>query len=93
MRHAPFKLGNELTFHTVNQHLVDLHAALVTHTDVTVVLDLEAVTACDSAGLALLIDMKRWCAKQKKKLYLMSVPPLIVVLAQFCGVDDLLQEP
>lgn len=92
MTQSILAVGSELTFNTVNTHLAHLHAALSGHTDATVTLDLDGVTACDSAGLALLIEMKRWCVKQKKQLNLVSVPSLIVALAQFCGVNDLLQE-
>ena len=85
-------LANQLTFDSVNRHLANLHACLSGSVVSAVVLDLQAVTACDSAGLALLIEMKRWCKQQQKTFQMISVPPTVAVLAQFCGVEDLLQE-
>ncbi len=85
------KLNHQLTFYTVNGLLKDLQAMMLGNSATAVVLDLQSVTACDSAGLALLIELKRWCAKQKKTLQLVSMPHSIKMLARFCGVDDLLQ--
>jgi len=85
------KLENQLTFNTVNDHLTQLHMALSAKPASFVVLDLQGITACDSAGLALLIEMKRWCKKQEKSLQIVDIPADVVVLAQFCGVEDLLQ--
>lgn len=88
-----FKPSNELTFDTVTSDLSLLHAYLKKNPDRVTRLDLRAVTLCDSAGLALLIEAKRLCNNQKKTLTIEGMPKAVEALAQFCGVDTLLNEP
>ena len=88
-----FKPSNDLTFDTVTSDLSLLHAYLKKNQACVTRLDLRFVTLCDSAGLALLIEAKRLCNKQNKKLIIEGMPKAVEALAQFCGVDALLSEP
>ena len=58
---------------------------------VQVHLDLCAVTQCDSAGLALLIEAKRLCKQYSKTLIIDGMPKAIYALAEFCGVEAMLE--
>ena len=52
--------------------------------------DLQQVGQCDSAGLALLIDLLRTARQYKKPISFGGVPKQLKVLAQFSGVTDFL---
>lgn len=51
---------------------------------------LEGILQCDSAGLAFLIEAKRLCKQQKKRLIIEGMPDVVYALAKFCGVDTIL---
>ena len=88
-----FKPSNTLTFDTVITDLYHLQTYLKKSQSPVVCLDLSAVTLCDSAGLALLIEARRLCMKQHKTLLIEGMPKAVDALAQFCGVDLLLNAP
>lgn len=54
-------------------------------------LDLTEVTLCDSAGLALLIEARKLCAKNNKSFEVKGMPSETLSLAEFCGVKELLE--
>lgn len=54
-------------------------------------LDLSQVQKCDSAGLSLLIETKRLCTRLNKPFEIEGMPDAIHDLAEFCGVDIILQ--
>jgi ABC-type transporter Mla MlaB component len=54
-------------------------------------LDLEAVSAVDSAGLALLIDWLAWCARHDRTLSFRNLPAAMQSLADISEVRELLQ--
>ena len=56
-------------------------------------LDLEAVSAVDSAGLALLIDWLAWCTRHDRTLSFRNVPTAMQSLAVISDVRELLQPP
>ena len=56
----------------------------------TLVLNLEHVTHCDSAGLALLIQARRLCQEKQSVLRIEGMSQAILDLATFCDVDKLL---
>ena len=93
MHEHVFKPSSKLTFDTVVSDITQLHAACKKNQNLALCLDLSAVTQCDSAGLALLIEAKRLCNQQNKKLMINGMPKAVEALAQFCGVDALLNEP
>lgn len=55
-------------------------------------LDLSKIEDCDSAGLAMLLAVRRSCEKYNKKYILTHIPEKIKSLAHFCGVEQLLMQ-
>lgn len=53
-------------------------------------LDLSEVTHCDSAGLALLIEVKRLSLALRKICKIQGVPNVVRTLAEFYSLDSLL---
>lgn len=89
MNHT-MKLSGELTFDTVQTHHENLVNTLK-DPDLTVLnLEMNEVTQCDSAGLALLIEAWRLCETTHRTLKLKGVSKKIHALAQFCGVENIL---
>lgn len=85
-----FKPSNELTFHTVQLDRKRLLKYLQDTEITSVNVDLNHVSHCDSAGLALLIEAKRLCGQYRKALIIDYVPQEVHALAEFCGLDILL---
>ena len=54
-------------------------------------LQLSQVKQCDSAGLSLLIEAKRLCTRFNKPFEIEGMPDAVHDLAEFCGVDIILQ--
>ncbi|PJD96886.1 MAG: sulfate transporter [Legionella sp.] len=86
-----FKPSTHLTFDTVASVRKAVYKQVVTHADSAFVLDLSEVVHCDSAGLALLIEVKKLCRQQGKSLNVVGVSSNIHALAEFCGVNDILK--
>jgi len=82
-----FRLSGELTFATVDRWLTAFNQRLATQTPLTIV-DLSEVTRTDSAGLALLIEMRKQ-AKQTP-LTFHQMPAQMHKLAMVSGVEELL---
>ena len=86
-----FKAESELSFRsvvTIRERIVNL---VRTDPGSVFCLDLTAVSHCDSAGLALLIETKKLCVQQGKGFKLIGVPAKTQALAEFCGVHDILE--
>jgi phospholipid transport system transporter-binding protein len=85
-----FKLSAELTLQTVqldrDRLLLDLKNESVSNLR----FDLSAVSQCDSAGLAFLIEAKRLCDQFKKEFSFYAIPQDVQTLAEFCGIDEIL---
>jgi phospholipid transport system transporter-binding protein len=88
-----FKPSHELTFETVQLDSQRLLKLLRETTTTGIRLDLCEVVQCDSAGLALLIEAKRLCKQHGKSLIIEGIPNVISALAEFCGVETMLDEP
>lgn len=87
-----FQPSSVLTFETVQADSQRLSALLKNHADVsTIRFDLSKVTHCDSTGLALFIEAKRACKQQNIAFSMENIPESIDSLAQFCGVDVVLE--
>ena len=86
-----FKPSCELTFDTVELDSERLLALFRDNKTTSVCLDLCDVVQCDSAGLALLIDAKRLSKKYDKILTIEGMPKAISALAEFCGVEAMLE--
>lgn len=93
MYNTAFKFSSELTFNTANTHLAALTTFVKQSKSNLLFIDLSNVTQCDSAGLALLIEIKRLCKRMKKSLTIANIPATVLALAEFCGVDSLLITP
>lgn len=88
-----YKPGQTLTFDTVEGERKRLMLSLKDKSNAALELDLGDVHQCDSAGLALLIEVKRLSHQYGKSLQISNINSDIVALAQFCGVNDYLFQP
>ena len=82
-----FKPGFELTFKSVVTVRAKLDKMLKEQVHDRFRLDLGGVTLCDSAGLALLIEIRKWCQRNNRIFEVAGISPKIQSLAEFCGVD------
>ncbi|AHE67458.1 STAS domain-containing protein [Legionella oakridgensis] len=87
-----FKLSNELTFDTVESDYKRLLKAIQDNDTKNFCLDLQHVTECDSAGLALLIEAKRLCKQYDKSLLIHGMSKDIYALAKFGGVEVMIND-
>ena len=53
--------------------------------------DLSLVSACDSAGLALLIDWLKLAKQQHKDIHFLNLPAQLKAIASAAGFDKLLE--
>ena len=86
-----FKPEDPLTFKSVVSIRAKLYKALMEDETGRFCLDLSAVTHCDSAGLALLIEAKKLCKQSKKTFEMVGVSSKTQSLAEFCGVKNILE--
>lgn len=92
MTEKRFVPATELTFATVSEDKLRLSAFLASLKKQVWVFDLERVTTCDSAGLALLIHAKRMSQHVKCPCVFTGISPAVRALIQFCGVDMFILE-
>ena len=86
-----FQPSTYLTFETVEVDNKRLLKMLRTHRDITGIrFNLSKVTHCDSTGLALLIEAKRLCKRNKIAFVMDHISETLDGLVQFCGVDTVL---
>lgn len=86
-----FKPGIELTFKSVVGIREKLSHALSDTVNNKLSLDLSEVMHCDSAGMALLVEIRKLC-KQKNKIFeIIGMSAETQSLADFCGVKDILE--
>ena len=85
-----FKPGPELTFKSVVSIRARIYQALKDDASDRFCLDLSEVKDCDSAGLALLIELRKLCKQSNKTFEVIGVSPETRSLAEFCGVDVIL---
>ena len=81
-----------LTFATVTGVLGDI-VSLLTPVPSSLVVDLSQVTHTDSAGIALLLELKRQTSALTCELRLQDAPNQLAELARFFEVDAPLQLP
>jgi phospholipid transport system transporter-binding protein len=92
MQKTCIKPIDELTFGTVISHRLNFFKQLMADKTGKICLDLAAIKQCDSAGLALLIEAKKLCKQYNKQFEIQAMPEKIRALAEFCGVESLLNE-
>lgn len=85
------KLEGDISFLTVKKIFVDA-VKLLLKVEATnqVIVNLGHVTHADSAGLALLVELKRWSQKAKKNLIFQDLPEQLKLLAKVTHVESLL---
>ena len=86
-----FKPQAELTFQSVVAEREKLYALVKNTNGQQLNLDLSAVTVCDSAGLALLLEARKLCDRLKKKFQVIGMSESTRALAEFCGVKTILE--
>lgn len=86
-----FKPSHHLTFETIIENKRRLHAFLNEVQDRTWCFDLCQVEACDSAGIALLIDAKRLSQRGSRICQFEGASSAIHALIEFCGVEHVLR--
>jgi ABC-type transporter Mla MlaB component len=53
-----------------------------------ITVDLSKITACNSAGLALILDMAKQAGSENVKLHFEKVPETLLTIAKAYGVED-----
>ncbi len=84
-----FMLPKTLTFDTVAANARRFMQMMHHQTQTDVVVDASDVTACDSAGLALLLEVRRVCKAQLCSLTIEGLRQNMLDLATFYHVDEL----
>lgn len=88
-----FSLSGDLVFLTVQPLLEQSLALLEGFQGQDVVIDCAATGKMDSAGIALLMEWKRWCYRHKKTCHFQNLPDQARSLIEATGVDSILLEP
>jgi phospholipid transport system transporter-binding protein len=91
MDNISFKPGNTLTYDTVVDIRLHLVKTIKEYKPAIFCLDLSDVVRCDSAGLALLIEIRKLCEQRNKKFKLIGVSPETQSLAEFCGLRGIIE--
>ena len=79
-----------LTFETATAEMTRFLKMLKAHPSAAFELDLSQVEHCDSAGLALLLEVKRVCTLKQVTLSFKHFPKAVTSLATFVGVKEIL---
>lgn len=82
--------STELSFSTVSFDRKRMLRSLQDSSVTSLCIDLNQVTHCDSAGLALLIEAKRLCKRYRKPFTIEGMSKEIYALVEFCGVQTVL---
>lgn len=85
-----FKPQTDLTFKSVIAVRTQLYQTLMVDSNSRLSLDLSEVKRCDSAGMALLIEVRKMCKQNNKGLEIIGMSTDTQALAEFCGVKDIL---
>lgn len=83
-----FRVGGCLTFKTVRTALETSRRLFDRHD--TWDIDLAAVTRCDSAAVALLVEWMSWAETAGKRIVFRNVPQQLLAIARISEVDRLL---
>lgn len=83
---STYAIHGELTFETIASAQKQVTRFLAQSLARENFVDLAAVTAVNSAALALLIELKKVARLQNQTLRFLNLPPHLLVLAQLYGV-------
>lgn len=92
MQSPLFKPAQRMTFETVQADCQRLHKFCHENQNSMLNIDISEVSHCDSSGLALLIEARRLCSVQNKICKIIGMSKSIQALAEFCGVDEMLDQ-
>jgi phospholipid transport system transporter-binding protein len=91
MTECVFKPSNVLTFETVQDDSIRLEKLLSQQSELTRLrFNLAEVTHCDSTGLALLLEAKRYCNQHQLEFLMEHMSASLRSLAEFCGLNTVL---
>jgi len=62
-------------------------------TDARVLVDLSKVTRCNSAGLALMLEMGKQAGSENIKLYFKNLPETLLIIAKAYGIEEQIIAP
>ncbi len=79
-----FLVSGDIIFPTATQILNESREAFSRRSEW--VCDLSGITACDSAGLAVLIEWKKWAKQQNKRIQLLNIPAVMQSIASAAGL-------
>lgn len=83
-------IEGQLTYNTVMLKKKDFFDAIQKHQADNLAVDMSQVNKADSAGLALMLEAKRFAQRQHKQLHFQFVPNHLCQLAQFNEVASIL---
>ena len=86
---ANFIPSTSITFHTVQDNY-QLFYHYCNKIKQDIIIDLSNIEHCDSAGLAFLLEAKRICFELNINCNIINIPKIIVDLAEFYGIKNLL---
>ncbi len=81
-------LEGELSFASVEQALKK--TATMFSAEGRLVFDLSGIAKVDSAGLALLLEWRRWARQADIAIHYANLPRQLLAIAHVAGVDDIL---
>jgi ABC-type transporter Mla MlaB component len=84
--------SKNLTYDTVNQLIKTLKCELSKQMSGTLILDLSEVSFIDSAGIALIIELKRLALVKFKKNLFFRFSSQVLKLVTFYELNDLLEQ-
>ena len=69
-------------------HKKSAPANVSTNADASITMDLSKITACNSAGLALILEMVRQAGNHNIELHFKNLPETLLTIAKAYGVED-----
>ncbi|KTC67758.1 anti-anti-sigma factor [Legionella birminghamensis] len=85
-----FEPASRMTFATVDADIKRLAGFYRNTGQGSIIINLQAVQHCDSAGLALLIEAKRLAKRFNRPCRFTGMSRQLAALAEFCRVNNLL---
>ena len=84
-----YKITGALDFSNVTALLTQVHT--LSGTDVTMTIDLSSLERSNSAGLALLMELKSDAKRQNRQITFVGIPQLLLDLASMSNVAEILE--
>lgn len=87
---SEIQLSGELTFSTVSQKSKKLKQQIAQVPAQILEINMAAVSKTDSSGLALMLEGLKYSQLLGKQISYQKVPPLLLRLAKFCSLEEIL---